>query len=193
MRIRLLPVVLVAPLAFGAITATAGSAAASTTTLTAHARGTDELPKPGPAAATATATFTVDSASGKICYQLTATGLGGPATAAHIHQGAAGATGPHVVVLDPAKVNSGTETCVTAATALAAALVAHPATYYFNVHTAAFPDGAARGQLLLAPNGVNAGSGGGAGDGSPDRRLPVLAILTGAALLAVSSRRLTLR
>ncbi len=193
MRVRLLPAVLVAPLAVGAVTAAAVPAAASTTTLTAHARGVDELPTPGPAAATATATFTVDTAAGRICYQMTAAGLGGPATAAHIHQGAVGVTGPHVVVLDPAKVNTGTATCLSVATSLAAALVANPAGYYFNVHTAAFPDGAARGQLMLVPSGVNAGSGGGAADGSPHRGVPGLVILTGAALMAFSGRRLAAR
>jgi hypothetical protein len=69
-----------------------------------------------------------------------------PATAAHIHVGAAGVAGPVVVPLaPPTGTSSG---CVTGVSPeLIKAITQNPQNYYVNVHNAEFPAGALRGQL----------------------------------------------
>lgn len=86
----------------------------------------------------------VDPDSGDLCYTLTADGIGTP-TAAHVHKGAAGSDGGVVVALNVTG-NDGDE-CVALQRDVAKAIVADPAGYYVNVHNAAFPKGAVRGQL----------------------------------------------
>jgi hypothetical protein len=82
----------------------------------------------------------------RVCYALSAWGLAGTVTGAHIHQAPVGKNGPVKVTLQP-PVHGGSVGCSTVAGALARALRSHPADFYVNVHTSAFPDGAVRGQL----------------------------------------------
>ena len=115
--------------------AVAGPAVAAETTLKSSLSG----------AGSGSATFKVDPAKGQVCYELEVKGLEA-VRAAHIHKGAAGASGPPVVPLDsPATGKSAG--CATASADVANALIADPAGYYVNVHTAAAPGGAVRGQL----------------------------------------------
>ncbi len=79
----------------------------------------------------------------QLCYTLTSTMIAAP-TAAHIHAGQAGKSGPPVVPLQP---QAATETCVAIDKAVADKILADPASYYVNVHNAEFPGGAVRGQL----------------------------------------------
>ena len=109
-----------------------------TTTLT----GAAEVPGPGDPDGSGTATVTVSIPKKQVCYNVQVSGIGEP-TAAHIHEGAAGAAGPPVVTLDPPTG----EACVEATANVAAKILARPALYYVNVHTAEFPAGAVRGQL----------------------------------------------
>jgi CHRD domain len=82
-----------------------------------------------------------------ICSMIHVTGIALPATAAHIHQGAAGINGPIVVHL-PAPNAAGVSTgCTHAPRTLIAAIMQQPAGYYVNVHNAPYPEGAVRGQL----------------------------------------------
>lgn len=69
-----------------------------------------------------------------------------PASAAHIHRGAAGTAGPVVVhVAVPADGSS--SSCARVDRALAREIAHHPERFYVNVHNAEFPAGAVRGQL----------------------------------------------
>ena len=70
-----------------------------------------------------------------------------PATAAHIHRGAAGVNGPPVVNIDPPDDND-SDDCDDVPDALVDEIRANPGGFYVNVHTADYPDGAIRGQLV---------------------------------------------
>lgn len=97
------------------------------------------------------ATVQLNEATGEVCWNITVTGIALPAVAAHIHIGAAGTNGAIVVPLAPPPDATGiSEACTTADPALVAAIAAAPASYYVNVHTTEFPDGAVRGQLEVA-------------------------------------------
>lgn len=83
----------------------------------------------------------IDAESGDFCYTLTASGIDKP-TMAHVHSGAAGADGPPVVTIEVAS-----DMCMAVEPAVLKPIVENPAGFYVNVHTAAFPKGAVRGQL----------------------------------------------
>jgi CHRD domain len=72
-----------------------------------------------------------------------------PATAAHIHQGAAGTKGPIVVHLQPPNAQGVSTSCTRAPRKLIVAIMDHPAGYYVNVHNMSYPEGAVRGQLAV--------------------------------------------
>jgi hypothetical protein len=85
----------------------------------------------------------------KLCYTLVVNKIDKPA-AAHIHKGAPGVAGDVVVAFTklPATGNGGTAgACVTAQASVISQIKANPKGFYVNVHTAAFPGGAIRGQL----------------------------------------------
>jgi CHRD domain-containing protein len=93
----------------------------------------------------------VDFAGSKLCFGLTVHGIDKP-VAAHIHKGGARKFGGVVVTLRvPRSGNPGaTGACVPVKAAVAQAIRRSPGSYYVNVHTKAFPDGAIRGQLFSA-------------------------------------------
>ncbi|MBY8821539.1 CHRD domain-containing protein [Sphingomonas colocasiae] len=107
--------------------------------------GAAEVPGPGDPDGSGTATVSVNAAKGEVCYTLSVDGIDA-ATMAHIHKGATGVAGPPVVTLD-APAGGTSEGCKAAEAAVIAALIAAPADHYVNVHNAAFPKGAVRGQL----------------------------------------------
>ena len=80
----------------------------------------------------------------QLCYLLSAKKIG-TAVAAHLHRGKAGVDGAVVATLTaPTPASAG---CATVSVTLAANLRKHPARFYVNVHTTAFPAGAIRSQL----------------------------------------------
>ncbi len=127
----------------------------------AKLNGASETP-PVDTKATGTATLTVSGTS--VAYKVTASGLSGNATAAHIHLGSTTAAGPVVVPFPPTAIKNGANGSVTISGSFAEADIkpqTNPAVKtlddliaqiragntYVNIHTAAHPGGEIRGQL----------------------------------------------
>lgn len=127
------------PLRPGATTVPPGA-----TVLTADLTGAEEVPGPGARDGAGTARLVL-SPDGKVCAELATTRID-PATAAHVHSGAAGVAGPVVLTL-PTPQDGRASGCVTADATAVAKVAGDPAAAYVNVHTAAQPAGAVRGQL----------------------------------------------
>lgn len=109
--------------------------------------GAAEVPGPGDPDGSGTAKVFVNHGQKRVCYELAVANID-PATAAHIHIGAVGVAGPVVVPLAPPSGTPATSSgCVAVTAELAKAILKNPAGYYVNVHNAAFPAGAVRGQL----------------------------------------------
>jgi CHRD domain len=96
-----------------------------------------------------TARLQLNGEQQQICYILHVSGIVLPATAAHIHRGAAGMSGPIVVPFLPPNAQGVAMGCTTVAHDLLVAIAHHPADYYVNVHNTAYPEGAVRGQLAV--------------------------------------------
>ena len=118
--------------------------------LKAAATGANEGAGKGSPTGRASANFIVSVSRGTFCYNITSKGLTG-INGVHIHKGAAGADGPVVVVMNFKRFNKTGNACVKASPAILSAIAMSPATYYFNLHTPAFPAGAVRGQLKGMP------------------------------------------
>jgi CHRD domain len=122
-------------------------------TYVAHMTGASETPATG-ATGTGTATLVLDG--NRLRYTVTVTGLSGPATAAHIHVGAVGASGPPVFFFSIKHIAAGTlakgSVDLTKAVSKGVSgdslktLLAN-GNAYVNVHTAAHPGGEIRGQV----------------------------------------------
>ena len=107
--------------------------------------GAEEVPGPGDPDGSGTALLRVNPGRGTLCYRLSVQEIAG-ATGAHLHEAPTGEAGPIVVPLQPP--SDGTSSgCVNIGRALAHDIVRDPSDYYVNVHNAAFPKGALRGQL----------------------------------------------
>ena len=91
-----------------------------------------------------------------LCYAVVVKAIDTP-VGMHIHKAKAGKNGDIVVPLtQPTSGDPGTQAaCLQDQDeALVEDIVEHPAKYYFNVHTEAFPAGAIRGQLQKLPKNV---------------------------------------
>ena len=119
------------------------------TLLAATLAGANEVPGPGDPDGSGTATFRIIRGSAVICFQLNVHAITLPATAAHIHQGAAGIAGPVVVPLSAPGAGGTATGCVNSTRTLVAAILDNPGGYYANVHTTDYPAGAVRGQLVV--------------------------------------------
>jgi hypothetical protein len=103
--------------------------------------------------ATGTAVVSVNTANNTVCVEFKVFKVDAP-VAAHIHKAAFGVNGPIVVPLPTpaadASLGAGAFSsvgCATATADLVTDIANNPGGYYANVHTTAFPAGAARGQL----------------------------------------------
>ena len=142
----------------GILTVSHSSALAQGSPLFAVLNGGNEVSAAGVARAgdpdgfgSATVTFSnITATSFTLCYAVLASNIA-PATLAHIHRGRSGVNGPPVVtLLLPAGSPGRVAGCVVINNnlALLSQLRAVPAEFYVNVHNAAFPNGAVRGQLF---------------------------------------------
>jgi CHRD domain len=120
-------------------------AAAAEIKTTTKLTGAAEVPGPGDTKGSGTAEVTLNPDKNEVCYDLSVKDIQ-EATAAHIHEGAAGKSGPPKVPFDPPKTGSA-KGCKTADAAVIKDIMANPSNYYVNVHNATFPNGAIRGQL----------------------------------------------
>lgn len=140
-KAQAIPLVLAFTLAAGCETI----AQAVDETYTASLTGAQEVPGPGDPDGIGTADVTVLDKVDNICYEIKVQGIA-PATAAHIHRGAMGVSGPPVVTLEP-PTDGEKDKCVSAPEAIADEIERNPSNFYVNVHNADYPDGAIRGQL----------------------------------------------
>ena len=96
------------------------------------------------------ATVTFNATRTSITVTITVSNLGSPINNFHIHQGAAGTTGPVVVDLiglGGTFVNGTMTGTFPIPPAISNQILLNPANFYINVHTTALPGGAVRGAL----------------------------------------------
>jgi hypothetical protein len=110
--------------------------------LKAAMNASSEVP-PTSSSGSGTLTATYDTATKKLSWKGSYSGLTGPATAAHFHEGEPGKNGGVIVPINPAA--SPFEGSATLTDAQAADLLAGK--WYVNVHTAANKGGEIRGQV----------------------------------------------
>jgi hypothetical protein len=120
---------------------------AATTAFKADLKGPTEVP-PNTTSGSGTATVSLDPTTRQITWNVTFSGLTGPATVAHIHGPAPAGKNAGVLVWLVPKGKPVTSPLTGSAT-LTAAQVADLTSgqLYVNVHTAAHPGGEIRGQL----------------------------------------------
>ena len=119
-------------------------------TLLVSMTGIQEVPGPGDADGNGTVEIRADPGSGEVCWNLYARAIDA-ATAAHIHRGGAGVAGPVVLTLTTPDAAGRSQGCATVAPELARELAYQAHEFYVNVHNAAHPSGAIRGQLRGGP------------------------------------------
>ena len=132
-------------MALALLTGTHAAAGQEMGKATAKLTGAAEVPGPGDPMGSGTVQITLDPGKGEVCYELSVANIQ-EATGVHIHEGAMDQDGPVKVPLEAPKAGSA-KGCTKADAAVIQAIMKDPAGYYVNVHNAAFPKGAVRGQL----------------------------------------------
>lgn len=116
-------------------------------TFDAYATGAQEVPASS-STAFGLGTVNVDYNLSTLTFHLIADGLSGPIMGAHIHAGGAGSNGPVVYDLTPLITAAGTEIIGTLPLASIDDLNTFlSGGFYWNIHTAANPNGEIRGQV----------------------------------------------
>ncbi len=116
--------------------------------LSAKLKGNLEVPGPGDNNGKGEGFFGVKAKKGKLCFQVSWTKID-PPSAGHIHKGAKGVAGDiKVLLFDQTPPTSTVEGCEkNVKKKLLKRIARSPEKFYVNVHNAAYPDGAIRGQL----------------------------------------------
>ena len=105
---------------------------------------TEIVGRAGPPGASGNATINLRPMTNEVCYRVVIHGI--TATAAHIHKAPKGETGPVSVPFSTPRDTTSTG-CTKVDAMVLTDIGVNPTNYYVNVHTAAFPGGAIRGQL----------------------------------------------
>jgi hypothetical protein len=113
--------------------------------LTFHLRlaGSNEVPKGAPNGS-GIAVINFRPRTNQVCWKFSALNEVTNPTAAHIHEAAAGISGPVVIAFAPPYRPAG---CVVGPPPLLARIAANPQRYYVNIHNAKYPSGVVRAQL----------------------------------------------
>ena len=143
MRKGLLAIAAVAAALASGLVLAAVAAATGSGHLHAQLRGTNEVPA-APASNRGSVEVTLKPAAGKVCWEFTITKMDGKGTAAHIHKGKPGVSGPVYIAFGTTFKRQG---CTTAPRSKINAVAARPSAFYVNVHNAKHLGGAMRGQL----------------------------------------------
>jgi hypothetical protein len=131
----------VASLVAAGLLASAPAAEAALIKFVVPLSGAQEV-APGDPDGSGTATLWFRASTNEVAWSIAVNGIALPIAAAHIHQAPAGVNGP-VVVDFMGQLAGGPKV-----DADVAAILANPTGWYVNVHNAAHPGGAVRGQLL---------------------------------------------
>jgi hypothetical protein len=149
-------------IAFGNARTDSGRAPVSRT-FVAELSGNPAATPPSDPDGTGTASFTFEVSapgstalgSANVCWDITYNGIDGTPVAAHIHAGGVGVNGPIVVPAPGVSFTNlgpnSTSGCMDTNAAVVEQIMAASSNFYINVHTAAFPGGAIRGQLSEGP------------------------------------------
>lgn len=131
----------------------------------ANLTGGAEVPGPGDPDGFGKALLIFDSLANRVDWLITLNNVGQPLTGAHIHFGSSAVAGP-------VRIDFGGQLSGSVVDADVAALLADPTNFYVNVHNAAYPSGAIRGQLadasLIAFTAILSGAQEVPGPGDPD-------------------------
>ena len=118
--------------------------------VSAKLKGSNEAPTKGDPDGTGFVVVTFKAAKGMACWQFKGVAAIGTPTAAHIHKGRKGVSGPVVIPFGASYKPKG---CQTAAKSMIEAIETNPNRYYVNIHNAKYPGGALRGQLVAGMEG----------------------------------------
>lgn len=129
--------------AFAIALAVSAPAMAEPVVLTAQLDGANET-KGGDPDGSGSFSAEIDVETGDVCYVLAVSDIE-DAVAAHIHKGATGKDGKPVLTIEVTGEDE--DLCIAAEPDMLKEIIAAPAEYYVNVHTADFQAGAIRGQL----------------------------------------------
>ncbi|MCC3152184.1 CHRD domain-containing protein [Hymenobacter sp. BT770] len=126
--------------------------------LSARMNGAQETP-PVSTAAQGVAAFTLNETRDTLFVQAAFSGLSGPITGAHVHEGAVGVAGGIITSLMPMVRGNRISGFLTGADISKEKLAKYLlGQYYINVHTAANPNGEIRGQILVETDLALAGT-----------------------------------
>jgi CHRD domain len=151
MRVRLLAAMAAVAAVAIPVTALASSTgtAMMSPVVSAKLLGKNEVPKGSPTGS-GLAVVHLNASSGTVCWSFAKVVKIDKPTAAHIHKGKPGTSGPVVVPFGAAYKAKG---CTKAPKTLISAIEEHPAAYYVNIHTVKYPAGAIRGMLVVGMHG----------------------------------------
>jgi hypothetical protein len=123
-------------------------AAHAASSVGASMNGASEVPGPGDPDGTGIVQLAISAKKGRVCFLIEVANIGTPATAAHVHLGEAGVAGPVVIPLPaPGPFGVSAACLYDLDHSLLRDIRDNPSEYYVNVHNAAYPGGAIRGQL----------------------------------------------